>query len=148
MQILAPCAGRVIAMTEVADPVFSAQATGPGVGIEPAPGRADVVAPADGLLVSVNPHAFVLLVDGEIGLLVHLGINTVRLDGEGFEVKASKGQSVTAGTPIVAWNPAEISGDDISTTVIIAVMDHPPDSVVSEVIGRDVAAGEVLFTLP
>ncbi len=109
MQILAPCAGRVIPMADVPDPVFSAQTVGPGVGIEPDGGRQFVVAPADGQLLKVSPHAFILLVDGETGILVHIGINTVRLAGEGFEVLAAQGQDVRAGTPIVAWDPDAVT---------------------------------------
>lgn len=147
MQILAPCAGRVIAMVDVDDPTFSEQIVGPGVGIQPASGRSDVVAPADGMLLKVNPHAFILLVDGSTGILVHIGINTVDLAGEGFEVLAEQGQSVSAGTPVVSWNPDEIHGEGIQTTVVVAVMDHEPDSVISGVIGLEVEAGDALFTL-
>lgn len=147
MQILAPCAGRVIAMHDVADPVFSRQIVGPGIGIEPAGGRSEVVTPADGVLIQVNPHAFILLVDGAVGILVHLGINTVDLNGEGFEVLVEQGQSVTAGTPVVAWNPDEISSTGILTTVIVAVMDHAPDAIDSPAVGQDVRPGEPIFKI-
>lgn len=147
MQILAPCAGRVIAMRDVEDPTFSEQIVGPGVGIQPVPGRCDVVAPADGMLLKVNPHAFILLVDGSVGVLVHIGINTVELDGEGFEVLADQGQTISAGTPVVSWNPDEIDGEGIQTTVVVAVMDHEPDSITSDVIGADVSAGEPIFSV-
>ncbi len=144
MQILAPSAGRAIAMADVPDPVFSAQTVGPGVGIEPVGGRQEVVAPADGTLLKVSPHAFILLVGGDTGILVHIGINTVRLGGKGFDVLAAKGDSVKAGTPIVAWDPAEIAGPDIATTVVVVVMDGEPDGVGDAAIG-EVAAGDPLF---
>ena len=147
MEIQAPCGGHVIAMRDVSDPVFSEQVVGPGVGIEPTGGRSQVVAPADGVLLKVNPHAFILLVDGSVGILVHIGINTVQLGGEGFEVLASQGSTVAAGTPVVAWNPDDITGESISTTVIVAVMDHAPDAIDSAVIGADVAAGDALFRI-
>ncbi len=145
MQILAPCAGQVIAMADVADPVFSAQTVGPGVGIEPDDGRQVVVAPADGRLLKVSPHAFILLVDGEVGILVHIGINTVRLAGEGFEVLAAQGADVTAGTPVVAWDPAAVTDPGMSRTVVVVVMDGEPDSVTTTAVGRRVAEGEALF---
>lgn len=147
MQILAPCAGRVIAMADVPDPVFSAQTVGPGVGIEPDGGRQFVVAPADGRLLKVSPHAFILLVDGETGILVHIGINTVRLAGEGFEVLAAQGGDVTAGTPIVAWDPDAVTDPSMSRTVVVVVMDGEPDSVTAASVGRRVGEGEALFTL-
>ncbi|MHA6525091.1 PTS sugar transporter subunit IIA [Tessaracoccus sp. G1721] len=146
MQILAPCAGRVIDMVDVPDPVFSAQTVGPGVGIEPDGGRQVVVAPADGHLLKVSPHAFILLVDGETGILVHIGINTVKLAGEGFEVLAAQGGDVTAGTPIVAWDPDTVTAPGMKRTVVVVVMDGAPDSVSTDAVGRAVAAGEALFT--
>ena len=147
MQILAPCAGRVIPMADVPDPVFSAQTVGPGVGIEPDGGRQFVVAPADGQLLKVSPHVFILLVDGETGILVHIGINTVRLAGEGFEVLAAQGQDVRAGTPIVAWNPDAVTDPSMSSTVVVVVMDGTPDSVTAVSVGGQVGEGEPLFTL-
>lgn len=144
MQILAPCAGKAIPMAEVPDPVFSAQTVGPGVGIEPLGGKQQVVAPADGTLLKVSPHAFILLVGGDTGILVHIGINTVRLEGKGFDVLAAKGETVTAGTPIVAWDPVEAEGPDISTTVVVVVMDAAPDEI-SEAASGPVAAGDPLF---
>lgn len=147
MQILAPCAGRVIPMADVPDPVFSAQTVGPGVGIEPDGGRQFVVAPANGQLLKVSPHAFILLVDGETGILVHIGINTVRLAGEGFEVLAAQGQDVRAGTPIVAWDPDAVTDPSMSRTVVVVVMDGTPDSVTAVSVGGQVGEGEPLFTL-
>ncbi|MBB1484654.1 PTS glucose transporter subunit IIA [Tessaracoccus sp. MC1865] len=147
MQILAPCAGHVIAMRDVDDPVFSEQIVGPGVGIEPLAGPAQILAPADGRLLKVDPHAFILMVDDSVGILVHIGINTVQLHGDGFEVLASRGDSVSAGTPIVAWNPDDIDQPGVSTTVVVAVMDHAPDSVTGAAVGADVAVGDPLFTV-
>ncbi|MDO5677381.1 MAG: PTS glucose transporter subunit IIA [Propionibacteriaceae bacterium] len=147
MEILAPCAGRVIAMPDVQDPVFSEQLAGPGVGIEPVGGASHVLAPANGVLLSVKPHAFIVLVGGSVGILVHIGINTVELGGEGFELLAAQGQAVSAGDPVVGWNPDMISGDNVLTTVVVAVMDHAPDSIVTDKIEQDVAPGDVLFQL-
>lgn len=145
MQLLSPCDGRVVAIADVRDPTFSAQLVGPGVGIEPVDGRQVVVAPADGKLLKLDPHAFILLVDDSVGVLVHLGINTVRLEGRLFDVLAEQGQSVRAGEPIVAWNPSKITDPDMEGTVVVVLMDQAPDSISSDVIGRDIEAGTPLF---
>jgi len=145
MQVLAPCDGRVVAITEVNDPTFSGQLVGPGVGIEPADGRQVVVAPADGRLLKLDPHAFILLVDGGVGILVHVGINTVRLQGSLFELLAEQGQSVKAGDPVVAWDPASVTDPDMERTVLVVLMDQKPDTIASGVIGGDVTAGDALF---
>jgi sugar PTS system EIIA component len=148
VQVLAPCPGRVVAMSDVPDPVFAEEMVGPGVAIEPAPGRCTVVSPIAGTVVKVLPHAFVVLGDG-VGVLVHLGINTVRLEGDGFEVLATQGSDVAAGDPMITWDPSSLpataSGQDVSPIVPVVLMDAPKGSVASDAIGGSVAAGDVLF---
>lgn len=148
-RVLAPCPGRVVAMADVPDPVFAEEMVGPGVAIEPGPGRTTVVSPIAGTVVKVLPHAFVVL-GGGVGVLVHLGINTVRLEGEGFEVHATQGAEVAAGDPMVSWDPsalpASAGGQDVSPVVPVVLMDAPKGSVASEAVGDEVAAGDLLFT--
>ena len=148
-QILSPCPGRVIAMADVPDPVFAEEMVGPGVAIEPDPGPTTVVSPIAGKVLKVLPHAFVVLGDG-VGVLVHLGINTVRLEGEGFEVVATQGSEVAAGDPMITWDPAALpataSGQDVSPVVPVVLMDAPKGSVTSDAIGGSVSTGDLLFT--
>jgi glucose-specific phosphotransferase system IIA component len=147
--VLSPCPGLVIAMADVPDPVFAEEMVGPGVAIEPEPGPTVVTSPIAGTVLKVHPHAFVVLGDG-VGVLVHLGINTVRLDGAGFEVLATQGSEVAAGDPMIRWDPAtvpaSVDGQDVSTVVPVVVMDAPRGSVTSEAIGGPVVAGDLLFT--
>lgn len=149
--VLAPCPGRVVAMADVPDPVFAEEMVGPGVAVEPAPGRTTVVSPIAGTVLKVMPHAFVVLGDG-VGVLVHLGINTVRLDGEGFEVLATQGSEVAAGDPMITWDPSALpssaGGQDVSPVVPVVLMDGVRGSVTSDALGSDVAAGDPLFALP
>lgn len=145
IDVLAPCPGAVLAMADVPDPVFAEEMVGPGVAIAPADGPTTVVSPIAGRVLKVHPHAFVVLGEG-VGVLVHLGINTVRLEGRGFEVLAVQGADVAAGDPMIRWDPSTISGPDISTVVPVVVMDAPKGSVTSAAIGSTVAAGDLLFT--
>ena len=151
LEVLAPCPGRVIAMTDVPDPVFAEEMVGPGVAIEPEPGPTTVVSPIAGKVLKVLPHAFVVLGDG-VGVLVHLGINTVRLEGEGFEVLATQGSEVAAGDPMITWDPSTLpssaNGQDVSPVVPVVLMDGAKGSVTSEAIGGSVAAGDLLFVTP
>ena len=151
VQVLAPCPGRVVAMADVPDPVFAEEMVGPGVAIEPDPGPATVVSPIAGTVLKVLPHAFVVLGDG-VGVLVHLGINTVRLEGEGFEVLAIQGSDVAAGDPMIRWDPSTLptsaGGQDVSPVVPVVVMDAPKGSITSDAIGGSVAAGDLLFVTP
>jgi PTS system glucose-specific IIA component len=150
-QVLAPCPGRVVAMADVPDPVFAEEMVGPGVAIEPDPGPTTVVAPIAGTVLKVLPHAFVVLGEG-VGVLVHLGINTVRLEGEGFQVLATQGSEVAAGDPMITWDPgalpATAGGQDVSPVVPVVLMDGVKGSVASEAIGGTVAAGDLLFATP
>jgi len=145
-QVLAPCPGRLLPLADLPDPVFASEMVGPGVAIDPEPGEGTVVSPIGGKVVKVHPHAFVVLGSDGVGILVHLGINTVRLEGKGFEVLATQGSTVEAGAPMVSWDPTAISGPDLSTEVIVVAMDQPKGSVPAPSPGT-VAAGELLFTV-
>lgn len=145
--VLAPGPGRVLPMTEVSDPVFAAEMVGPGIAIDPTLEQTIVVAPVAGTILKLHPHAFAMVTRGGLGVLVHLGINTVRLDGAGFQLLAAEGSTVAAGDPMVSWNPAEVTGDDISTTVMVVALDRPPGTVTSPALGHEIAAGELLFSV-
>ncbi len=145
--VLAPCPGRLVALADTPDPVFASEMVGPGVAIDPDPGEVTVVSPIAGKVVKVHPHAFVVLGAGGVGILVHLGINTVRLDGKGFEVLVTQGATVEAGDPMVRWDPSTITGDDISTLVPVVAMDRPKGSVPPPANGAVAAIGDVLFTI-
>ena len=103
-------------LADVPDPVFASEMVGPGVAIDPDPGEITVVSPIAGKVVKVHPHAFVVLGADGVGVLVHLGINTVRLEGRGFEVLVEQGDTVAAGDPMVRWDPSTVTGEDISTS--------------------------------
>ena len=155
MNVLSPCPGTVVAMADVPDPVFAEEMVGPGVAIEPSVepdgGPTTVVSPIAGKVLKVLPHAFVVLGDG-VGVLVHLGINTVRLGGEGFEVLATQGAEVAAGDPMITWDPSALpttaGGQDVSPVVPVGLMDGVKGSVTSDAIGGSVAAGDLLFATP
>jgi sugar PTS system EIIA component len=147
-EVLAPCAGRVLPLAEVPDPVFAAEMVGPGVAIDPDREPVTVVAPITGKAIKVLPHAFVLLGDGGEGILVHLGIDTVQLDGAGFTVLVEQGATVTAGTPVVRWDPGEVAEGGRSPVIPVCVMDAPKGSVTSALQGERAASGDLLFSWP
>ena len=95
--IVSPLNGTLMTLSEVPDPVFAQGLVGPGVALQPT-GDGDVtaVAPVAGRIVKLHPHAFVLQADG-FGVLVHLGIDTVQLEGEGFTLHTEEGAEVSVG---------------------------------------------------
>jgi glucose-specific phosphotransferase system IIA component len=137
----------LVPISATPDPVFASEMVGPGVAIDPDPGEVTVVSPIAGKVVKVHPHAFVVLGGDGVGVLVHLGINTVRLEGKGFEVLTTQGSTVAAGDPMVRWDPSAITGDDISTIVPVVAMDRPKGSVPAPADGAVAATGDVLFTV-
>lgn len=112
MRVLAPVSGAVVAMADVPDPVFAGSIVGPGLAIDPDRDAADeqrVVAPVAGRLAKLHPHAFVVQVDETRAVLVHLGLDTVQLAGEGFTLHASEGDEVEAGQQVVSWRPSAVA---------------------------------------
>jgi beta-glucoside PTS system EIICBA component len=120
--VLAPVAGKVVPLTEVKDKVFASKALGDGVGIEPSSGR--VIAPVSGVLVTVpdTGHAFGIRTDDGVEVLVHVGIDTVRLQGEGFHVHTAKDQRVEAGDVLADVDMATIRAAGYDTTTIVVVI--------------------------
>ena len=109
--VLAPLAGRSMPLAEVPDPVFAAQMVGSGAAVEPPAGESfDVVSPVAGTIVKLLPHAFVVVDGSGRGVLTHVGIDTVKLKGEGFELLAAKGDTVDAGAPVMRVGPAPAVG--------------------------------------
>lgn len=146
--VLAPVAGLVRPLADVPDPVFAAEMVGAGVAVEPSGGRADAVSPVAGTLLKLHPHAFVVLTPEGTGVLVHLGIDTVRLDGAGFELLVEEGAGVDAGQPVTRWDPTDVVARGLSPMVMVCVLDTPAGAVRSDRTGQRVAAGDVLFAWP
>lgn len=119
--VAAPVAGKVVALADVKDKVFASKALGEGVGIEPSSGR--VVAPVSGVLVTVpdSGHAFGIKTDDGVEVLVHVGIDTVRLNGKGFSVAVAKDQHVMAGDVLanVDLDAIKAAGYDTTTVVVV-----------------------------
>ncbi|VTR77296.1 PTS sugar transporter subunit IIA [Cellulomonas hominis] len=149
LTVLAPVAGVVHALADVDDPVFSGEIVGPGLAVQPDPdaGRA-VVAPVAGTVAKLHPHAFVLLAEGGRGVLVHLGINTVQLGGEGFTLHVAEGDAVEQGQLLVEWDPAVVEGGGRSAICPVIGLEAQPDSLtrLAEP-GTRVAAGDPLLAL-
>lgn len=95
--LIAPCTGKTVPLSAVPDEVFAAGILGEGIAIEPAEGR--FFAPVCGRIESVadSRHAFTLLSDAGVDVLVHIGVDTVCLGGEGFVSHVSAGETVRAG---------------------------------------------------
>src|ERR671914_209580 len=145
MEIQAPVSGTAVPLSEVADEVFAQGMAGEGGAIVPAQ-SGEAIAPASGTLVKLfeGGHAFGIETDEGVELIVHVGLDTIEMRGEGFEKLASEGDRVEAGQPIVRFDLDGIkdSGYDPVTPVVVTnAEDHP----VSNLRTGEVSAGEPLF---
>ncbi|MCL7021274.1 PTS glucose transporter subunit IIA, partial [Vibrio vulnificus] len=104
------------------------------------------VAPVDGILVSLSPNAYVVVDDRGRGVLTHLGLDTVQLDGQGFEPLANKGDTVRRGDPVVRWDPAAVAAAGKSPVCPVVALQAGADAL-SGIVAADieVRAGDPLF---
>lgn len=152
LRVLSPVTGTAMSLESVPDPVFSQSMVGPGLAVHPEPGqeggqeaRQEAVAPISGTLVKLHPHAFVVMApDGGHGVLVHLGIDTVQLEGEGFALLVSEGAEVTAGTPVIEWSPGLVASLGKPSVVPVVALDAGADALSDHADGA-VTTGEELF---
>ena len=140
----APLAGRAIELRDVPDPVFAQAMVGPGAAVDPERRPLVAVSPIAGTLVKLKPHAFVVAGPDGRGVLVHLGIDTVNLDGASFELLATEGAAVAVGTPVIRWNPAQIEAGGLSPICPVIALDAAVDMVDSVAAGA-IEPGRTLF---
>ena len=128
LRLISPLPGVVLPVSAVPDPVFAEGMVGPGVAIEPLRTQAQtVVAPADGVVGALHPHAFALELADDRTILVHLGIDTVGLAGAGFTLHVEGGQSVRAGDPLVTWSPLDVHTAGLATICPVVALQADAD---------------------
>ena len=126
-KLRSPIVGEVVALSEVNDPVFSSGVMGKGIAVKPSKGV--VYAPADAEIAIAFPtgHAYGLKTDNGAEILIHVGIDTVSMNGEGFEAKVSQGDRVKAGDIIGTFDSEVIAAnglDDTTMVIITNTMDY------------------------
>ena len=110
--VLAPVTGKAVKLEDVSDPVFSSGAMGKGCGVEPE-GEC-VYAPVSGTLTAAGaPNYLALGIQGDDGadVLIHVGVDTVEMKGEGFKVYGEKGAHVKAGEPLLSFSKDKIKAE-------------------------------------
>ncbi|KMO66870.1 PTS glucose transporter subunit IIA [Mycolicibacterium chlorophenolicum] len=147
--VLAPVAGRAVPLSDVPDPVFSAGMVGYGAAVDPPREVIDAVAPVAGKVLKLMPHAYVIMTPDNVGVLVHLGLDTVALDGEGFTTHVSQGDDVAAGQKVITYDVPAIEAKGLNPIVPVVVMDQrdaeaitPAEAVLE---GAVIAHGDGLF---
>ena len=145
MTVLAPIDGTVIPLEQLPDETFATAILGPGCGLEP---TGDMVyAPFDGTVTTIADtlHAVGLMSDDGIEVLIHVGMDTVEMNGKGFKALVKEGDKVKAGTPLLKVDLEAIraAGHPTATALIVTNSDDLPE--ISVVANGDAAAGTPVF---
>ncbi|KFI98689.1 PTS sugar transporter subunit IIA [Bifidobacterium stellenboschense] len=146
--IVAPVDGTIEPVEEVPDETFAAKILGDGFGVVPTSGT--VVAPVSGTVTTVAnaKHAVGITTEGGVEVLVHIGVDTVQLKGEPFDMLVAEGQTVTAGKPIERVDLEAVKAAGKPTDVIVVFTN--PAAIASldvDKVGRTVATGQKLGTM-
>ena len=137
--------GEVISVTEVKDDVFSSCMLGKGIAIHPTDGT--VVAPVDGeisVTMEGTNHAVGIKVAEGFDLLIHIGIDTVSLNGEGFTSYIKMGQKVKAGEKLITFDKALVESKNLCSDVILIALDNPALPPLTFQTGMIASAGETV----
>ena len=146
-QIASPLDGTIVPLSDVPDPVFSKGTMGPGIAVMPSGDTA--YSPGSGMVVAAQPtgHAFGLVLDGGMEVLIHVGIDTVNLKGEGFDVKVKKGDRVTVGAPLVTFDRKVIEDAGYSLVTPVIVLNGRKFASVEPAATGEVAVGTPILTV-
>ncbi|WP_339016943.1 glucose PTS transporter subunit IIA [Corynebacterium hesseae] len=144
--IASPAAGKVVPMADIDDPVFSAGTLGDGVGIVPE--NNDVYSPVSGTIVSAmkTGHAYGIKTEDGVEVLVHIGINTVKMKGEGFAPAVKKGDTVKQGELLATVDFAKVTEAGYDTTIVLAVTNTKALSAVTPAGLNQASAGDTVIT--
>ncbi|HTY29133.1 MAG TPA: glucose PTS transporter subunit IIA [Mycobacterium sp.] len=149
--VLAPVEGRAVALGDVPDPVFSQGMVGYGAAVDPPRAVIDAVAPVGGRILKLLPHAYIIVTPDNVGILVHLGLDTVALKGEGFTSHVAEGDTVTAGQKVITYDVPSVVAAGLNPIVPVVVMDErePGNVVPGEAVGAgaEISSGAALFTV-
>lgn len=145
--VFAPVGGQVLSLADSGDKVFASGALGEGVAIVPNSGR--IVSPVAGVLrtVAKTGHAFGIKTDDGVEVLVHVGIDTVSMDGEGFEVLVEKKQRVEVGDALVNVDLAKVASAGYATTTLMTVTNSKTMSAVTPIVDTVVNAGDPVIDI-
>lgn len=143
--LVTPIVGDVVALADVNDPVFSSGAMGQGIAVKPSQGV--VYAPADAEVSIAFPtgHAFGLKTTNGAEVLIHVGIDTVTMNGDGFEAKVAQGDKVKAGDVLGTFDSNKIAAAGLDDTTMVIVTNTADFSSVAPVATGSVAKGDAVI---
>lgn len=139
--LVSPLSGEVVALENVNDPVFSSGAMGKGLAIKPTEGVVYAPADAEVTIAFETGHAYGLKTASGAELLIHIGIDTVSMDGNGFEKLVAAGDKVKAGTPIARFDANKIAAAGLEDTTMVIVTNTADFTIVDSLAQGTIAHG-------
>ena len=122
---------------------------GYGAAIDPPRRVVDAVAPVSGRIMKLFPHAYIVMTPENVGVLVHLGLDTVQLNGHGFTTHAKEGDTVTAGQVVTTFDVPSVEAAGLNPIVPVVIMDERESDnvIVADAVtaGANIASRETLF---
>lgn len=143
--IISPIVGSAVALSDVNDPVFSSGAMGQGIAIKPTEGVVYAPADAEVTIAFATGHAYGLKTANGAEILIHVGIDTVSMNGEGFDQKVSQGSKVKAGDIIGTFDSAKIAAAGLDDTTMVIVTNTADYASVTPVAEGTVAKGDAVI---
>ena len=145
VNIVSPLTGEAVPLSETGDPAFAAEALGKGIAVKPSEGK--VFAPCDATVSAVMGHAVGLECDNGADLLIHVGIDTVNLDGKHYTGHVEEGQRVKAGDLLLEFDIAAIEKEGYKTITPVIVTNSDDYAQVERMTGAVTACRDTLMTL-
>jgi glucose-specific phosphotransferase system IIA component len=149
LDVFSPFTGSVVSIEDVPDPVFAEKMLGDGVALHPTEGIA--LAPIDGKITILHSsgHAFAIKAgNSPITVLVHIGLDTVKLKGQGFALHAKVGDIIKAGQPVIEFDLAVIAAAGYSSISPVILPDLPEQAILEKkMISKALAGKDVLYTI-
>lgn len=144
-KVVACAEGKCINITDVPDQVFSTKMMGDGFAIIPS--NDTIVSPVTGEVITVFPtkHALGIKTKSGVELIVHIGIDTVNLNGEGFTALIKQNDKIKAGQPLVKLDMSVLKDKGVNLVTMVVFTAGYDKEINSEIFGKEVKAGEVLF---
>ena len=146
-ELKAYVSGQVIPITEVNDPVFSSKALGDGIAIRPS--THTITAPCNGeiSMIADTRHAFGMTLNNGAELLIHVGIDTVSLNGEGFRVLTGQGKKVKQGEPLLEFDQALIESKGLAADCILIITNMDEFANLKFISGMDAVQNETTVSV-
>ncbi len=143
--VLSPLKGKAVSLADTGDDAFAAEILGKGAAVEPEEGK--VYAPFDATVSALMGHAIGLTGKNGVELIIHIGIDTVKLNGKHYTPHCTQGQEVKAGDLLMEFDIPAIQAEGYKTITPVIVTNTPNYSDVMPLTGKDIQAGEALLTI-